>query len=135
MMSTLFGIGIFAAFTVGIWFSYTLFMRGDTYAEKVARLLPPDFKPDVFHRKGDTYVGYEKGRNRLVLVDWPHASVLSPNEVVSIDPVHESTLGVTHHWVSVGVPGAVFSPYRIWFQFRRDKRDAWLGQLAAICGK
>ena len=32
-------------FIVGIWFSYALFMRGDTYEEKVARLLPPGFKP------------------------------------------------------------------------------------------
>jgi hypothetical protein len=103
-MSTLVGTGIFAVFIVGIWFSYRLFMRGDTYEEKVASLLPPNFKPDLFHRKGDTYVGYEKAGNRLVLVDWPHA-------------------------------GAVFSPYRIWFQFRRDKRDARLGQLATICGK
>ena len=134
-MSSTIGVGIFVVFIVGIWFSYRLFMRGDTYEEKVAALLPPDFKPDVFHRKGDTYVGYEKGKNRLVLVDWPHAAVLSPNEVVSLVPVHESTLGVTHHWVAVAVPGAAFSPYRIWFQFRRDKRDAWLGQLATICGK
>jgi len=134
-MSTLVGLFIFVALTVGIWFSYRLFMRGDTYEEKVAALLPPDFKPDVFHQKGDTYVGYEKGRDRLVLVDWPHARVLSPGEVVSITPVHESTLGITHHWVAVGVPGPAFSPFRIWFQFRSEKRDAWLRQLAEICKK
>jgi hypothetical protein len=134
-MSTLVGVGIFVGLTVGIWLSYRLFMRGDTYEEKVAALLPPDFKPDVFHRKGDTYVGYEKARDRLVLVDWPHARVLSPKEVVSIAPVHESTLGVTHHWVAVGVPGATFSPFRIWFQFRSEKRDAWLRQLGEICKK
>ena len=134
-MSTLVGVGIFVVLTIGIWFSYRLFMRGDTYEEKVAALLPPDFKPDVFHRKGDTYVGYEKARDRLVLVDWPHARVLSPAEVVSITPVHESTLGITHHWVAVGVPGPAFSPFRIWFQFRSEKRDAWLRQLAEICKK
>lgn len=134
-MSTLVGIGIFVGFIAGIWFSYRLFMRGDTAEEKVAALLPPGFKPDLFHRMGDTYVGYEKGKNRLVLVDWPHAKVLAPNEVVSLAPVHESTLGVTHHWVAVNVPDSAFSQYRIWFQFRRGKRDEWLGQLAQICGK
>ena len=134
-MSTLVGIAIFAVFIVGIWFSYALFMRGDTYEEKVARLLPPGFKPDVFHMKGDTYVGYEKGGDRLVLVDWPHAKVISAKEVVSLAPVHESTLGVTHHWVAVNVKDAAFSQYRIWFQFRRAKRDEWLAQLAQICGK
>ena len=134
-MSTLVGLFIFVALTIGIWFSYRLFMRGDTYEEKVASLLPADFKPDVFHRKGDTYVGYEKASDRLVLVDWPHASVLSSKDVVSISPVHESTLGITHHWVAVGVPGPAFSPFRIWFQFRSEKRDEWLRQLAEICKK
>jgi hypothetical protein len=134
-MSTLVGLFIFVALTIGIWFSYRLFMRGDTYEEKVAALLPADFKPDVFHRKGDTYVGYEKAADRLVLVDWPHARVLSAREVVSIAPVHESTLGITHHWVAVGVPGPAFSPFRIWFQFRSEKRDEWLRQLAEICKK
>lgn len=134
-MGTIIGILIFVGFTVGIWFSYRLFMRGNTAEEKVAALLPPDFKPDLFHRKGDTYVGYEKEKNRLVLVDWPHAKVLSPKEVLSVKPVHESMLGITHHWVAVNVPDPVFSQYKIWFQFRPAKRDAWLGQLAEICKK
>jgi len=134
-MDTIIGISIFAVFIVGIWFSYKLFMRGDTYEEKVASLLPKDFKPDVFHRMGDTYVGYEKARNRLVVVDWPHGKELSPSEVVSLEPVQESTLGLTHHWVAVKVPDPAFPLYRIWFQFRRAKRDAWLGQLSQICGK
>ena len=134
-MDTLIGVGIFVVFIVGIWFSYRLFMRGDTYHEKVARLLPPGFKPDVFHMKGDTYVGYEKGSDKLVVVDWPHAKALSPAEVVSLEAVQESTLGVTHHWVAVKVRDPAFADYRIWFQFRRAKRDAWLGQLAQICGK
>ena len=73
--------------------------------------------------------------DRLVLVDWPHAKVISAKEVVSLAPVHESTLGVTHHWVAVNVKDAAFSQYRIWFQFRRAKRDEWLAQLAQICGK
>src|ERR1035437_7673293 len=53
-MGTLIGILIFVGFTIGIWFSYRLFMRGDTDEEKVAALLPSDFKPDLFYRTGDT---------------------------------------------------------------------------------
>jgi cbb3-type cytochrome oxidase subunit 3 len=134
-MQIVFSIAIFVVFIVGIWFSYRLFMRGNTPQEKVASLLPRDFKPDVSYRLGDTYVGYERAANRLVVVDWPHVKVLSPNEVVALKPVHESTLGLTHHWVAVDVPDAAFPRYRIWFQFRRAKRDEWLGQLAQICGK
>ena len=134
-MNSILGVLIFVVTVVGIWFSYRLFMRGNTYEEKVAALLPSDFKPDLFHRKGDTYVGYEKGKNRLVLVDWPHGKVLSPKEVLSLEPVHETMLGITHHWVAVNVPDPDFSSYRIWFQFRRAKRDVWLGQLAEICKK
>jgi hypothetical protein len=134
-MDTLIAILVFVVTTIGIWFSYRLFMRGEMPAEKVAALLPPGFKPDLSHRMGDTYVGFEKGANRLVVVDWPHAKVLSPNEVVSLQPVRESTLGVAHYWVAVNVPDPAFPQYRIWFQFRREKRDEWLGQLAQICGK
>jgi hypothetical protein len=60
---------VFVGMTFGIWLSFRLFMRGDTAKEKVAALLPPGFKPDLFYRKGDTYLGYEKKSNRLVLVD------------------------------------------------------------------
>jgi hypothetical protein len=134
-VETVFGVGIFVVFIVAIWFSYRLFMRGDTYEEKVARLLPPDFKPDIFHRKGDTYVGYEKGRNRLVLVDWPHGKVLAPSEVVSLQPIQESTLGITHYWIGANAADPAFPQYRIWFQFRRSQRDTWLARLAEICKK
>jgi hypothetical protein len=134
-MGTIIGILIFVGFTIGIWFSYRLFMRGNTDEEKVAALLPPDFKPDLSYRKGDTYVGYEQAKNRLVLVDWPHGKVLSPKEVLALEPEQESMLGITHHWVAVKVPDPDFSRYRIWFQFRRANRDAWLGRLAEICKK
>ena len=134
-MGTAIGALVFVGFTVGIWISYRLFMRGNTAEEKVAALLPSDFKPDLFHRKGDTYVGYERGKDRLALVDWPHAKVLSAKEVVSLKPEHETMLGITHHWVAVNVPDPDFSRYRIWFQFRRAKRDLWLGRLAEICKK
>src|ERR1700675_3114441 len=115
-MGTLIGILVFVGFTIGIWFSYRLFMRGNTYEEKVAALLPSNFKPNLFHRKGDTYVGYEKENNRLALVDWPHAKVLRPEDVRSIEPVHESTLGVTHYWLAVSVPDPNFPRFNIWFQ-------------------
>ena len=134
-MGTVIGALVFLGFAVGIWLSYRFFMRGDTDAEKVAALLPPGFKPDVFHRKGDTYAGYEKGTNRLALVDWPHAKVVSPKEVLSLGPEQESVLGIRHYWVAVNVEDPKFSRYRIWFQFRRAKRDSWLHQLAEICGK
>jgi len=135
MVGTIIGILVFAGFAIGIWFSYRLFMRGNTAEEKVAALLPSDFKADLCHRKGDTYVGYEREKDRLVLVDWPHAKVLSPKQVVSVEPAQESLLGLTHHWVAVNVPDPEFPRYRIWFQFRRAKRDMWLGQLAEICKK
>ncbi|HXZ96110.1 MAG TPA: hypothetical protein VEG37_03550 [Burkholderiales bacterium] len=134
-MGTLIGILIFVGFTVIIWLSYRGFMRGHTPEEKVAALLPSDFKPDLFYRKGDTYVGYEKEKNRLVLVDWPHAKVLSPKEVLSLEPEDQSMLGITHHWIAANVPDPKFSRYKIWFQFRRAKRDAWLRQLAELCEK
>ena len=134
-MDTIIAIGIFAAFSVGIWFSYRLFMRGSTYEERVASLLPAGFKPDDFHRLGDTYVGYEKRSDTLVLVDWPHGKVLAPADVKLLEAVQESTLGITHHWVAVKVADTSFPVYRIWFQFRRAKRDAWLRRLTQICGR
>jgi hypothetical protein len=129
------GAIIFVGMVVAIWFSYRLFMRGDTHQERVARLLPPGFKPDISYRKGDTYVGYEKEKDRLVLVDWPHAKTLSANDVRALEPVHETMLLVTHYWLAVDVPDPSFSRYRIWFQFRRAPRDAWLNRLAEICKK
>jgi len=134
-MQSLLGILLFGGFTVGIWLSYRLFMRGYTAEEKVAALLPPDFKPDFSYRKGDTYVGYEKGTNRLVLVDWPHAKVLAPEDVQSLEPIQESSLGVKHHWLAVNVPDPSFRQYRIWFQFRPANRQAWHVRLAELCKK
>jgi hypothetical protein len=134
-MSNVLAVLVFAGLTVVIWLSYRLFMRGNTAKERVAALLPSDFKPDLFHRKGDTYVGYENENNRLVLVDWPHAKVLRPEDVRSLEPVHESMLGITHHWLAVSVPDANVSQFNIWFQFRRTRRDAWHVRLADICKK
>ena len=129
----LLGLTIFVVLIGGIWVSYRFFMRGDTGKERVAKLLPPAFKPDVFHRKGDTYVGYEGATKRLVLIDWPHCKVLMPTEIRAVTPVSESMLGVTHHWLAVDVPGnPMFSQYRIWFQFRRAPRDLWRDRLAKL---
>jgi hypothetical protein len=134
-MSTIFGAIVFGGFIVGIWIAFRLFMRGDTYAERVAGLLPKDFRPDLFHRKGDTYVGYEQATDRLALVDWPHGTVLAPRQVQSLELVQESMLGVRHHWIAFTVPDSKFPQYRIWFQFRRGLRDKWYARLSDICKK
>jgi hypothetical protein len=134
-MSNVLVVLLFAVLIVGVWFSFQLFMRGDTAREKVARLLPSDFRPDLFYRKGDTYVGYENQNKRLVLIDWPHAKVLGPKDVRSLERVHESLLGITHHWLAVNVSDPDFSRYRIWFQFRRAKLNEWHDRLAEICKK
>ena len=135
VMDILVNVAIFAAFVVGIGIAFRLFMRGDTAAERVAALLPADFKPDLSYRKGDTYIGYERTGNRLVLVDWPHAKVLAPQDVRALDPVRESVLGITHHWLAVEVSDPKFSKYRIWFQFRPGRLREWQGRMAEICGK
>jgi hypothetical protein len=127
------GLVVFVGMVVAIWLSYRLFVRGDTPKERVSALMPPGFNADVSYRKGDTYVGYEKEKDRLVLVDWPHAKVLSPADVRALEPLQESTLGVTHYWIGVDVPDPAFPQYRIWFQFRRAPRDMWLSRLAEIC--
>jgi hypothetical protein len=44
-------------------------------------------------------------------------------------------LGITHHWIAVDISDPLFPRYRIWFQFRRTKRDRWLARLAEICKK
>ncbi|HLX79988.1 MAG TPA: hypothetical protein VKS43_05325 [Burkholderiales bacterium] len=134
-MSNVLVVLLFAVLIVGIWLSFQLFMRGDTARERIARLTPPDFKPDLFYSKGDTYVGYEYQNKRLVLIDWPHAKVLEPTDVRSLEPVHESLLGITHHWLAVNVSDPEFSRYRIWFQFRRAKLNEWRDRLAEICKK
>jgi hypothetical protein len=49
--------------------------------------------------------------------------------------VQETMLGITHHWIAVDISDPLFPRYRIWFQFRRIKRDRWLARLAEICMK
>jgi hypothetical protein len=132
-MNSILGVLIFVVTVVGIWFSYWLFMRGNTPEERVAALLPPDFRPGIFHQKGDTYVGYESEQDRLALVDWPHGKVIPAKDVRRLEPVQETTLGITHHWIAIRISDPSSPRYGIWFQFRRTKRDRWLAQLAEIC--
>jgi hypothetical protein len=125
---------VFGGVTLGIWISYRLFMRGDTYPERVASRLPPGFKADWSSRQGDTYVGYEKAGNRMVFVDYPHATVVAPGEVRSVEPVNESVLGLIHRWVEVTVARNP-AQYRIWFRFSGSKRDEILARLKAQLDK
>src|SRR3954447_18749272 len=131
----LIGLILFAGVVIGVLASYRLFMRGNTPRERVAGFLPAGFAPNASHRKGDTYVGYEDATRRLVLVDWPHGQILRPQDIQSLQPVQETMLGITHFWIAIGVsdPDPAFPRYRIWFQFRRGLRDAWLARLATIC--
>ena len=121
---------VFGGLIVGIWFTYRLFMRGDTNAERVASRLPPDFKADWSWRHGDTYAGYDKARDRLALVDFPNGVVVPASEVQSLEPVNESTLGLVHRWIVVTVPRQP-AQYRIWFGFSAAKRDEFLARLKA----
>jgi hypothetical protein len=124
-------IVIFGGFVVGIWFSYRLFMRGDTNAERVASRLPPGFKADWSWRMGDTYVGYEKAGDRLALVDYPLGTVVSPSEVRSMEPMDDGMLGVVHRWIVVTVPREP-PQMRIWFRFSPAKRAEILARLKAL---
>ncbi|MGZ5038354.1 MAG: hypothetical protein ACXWG1_16205 [Usitatibacter sp.] len=122
---------IFVALTVGIWFSYRLFMRGDTNEERVAKHLPPDFKPEWSYRHGDTYVGYEQANDRLAIVDYPYGAVLKAREVQSIEPFDEGTMGIMHRWLKVKVP-QTNRELRLWFGLSSAKRDAMLAKLKGI---
>lgn len=132
MKDTLLIVVIFGGFIVSIWLSYKFFMRGFTDAEKVAGLVPKDFKPEWQYRLGDTYVGYEGATRRLVVVDWPRAKVLTPAEIRSITPEDESVAGLKHRWVVVGVDDAKAPRLRIWFRFSTRARNEWLAKLEAL---
>ena len=117
MGDTLLIIIVFGGMTVSIWLSYKFFMRGSTDAEKVSALLPAGFKPDWEYRYGDTYAGYESSSDRLALVDWPHAKVVSPREVRAVEKVDESSGGIKHRWVVLKVDDPKVPRYRLWFRF------------------
>jgi hypothetical protein len=131
MNSALLLVLVFGGFSVGIWFSYRLFMRGDTNAERVAKHLPPDFKPEWSWRYGDTYVGYEPKSDRLALVDYPYGTVVKPRDVESIESYDEGTLGIVHRWVAVNVPQP-HKRYRLWCGMSTSRREAVLARLKGI---
>lgn len=132
LKDTLLIVVIFGGFLVAIWLSYKFFMRGHTDEEKVAGLVPAGFKPDWDYRLGDTYVGYENASRRLVVVDWPHAKVLTPAEVRSLAPEDESVVGIKHRWIVVGVDDPKVPRLRVWFRFSAQARDEWLAKLNAL---
>ena len=125
---------IFGSVVVGIWLSYKLFMRGDTNTERVAKHLPPDFKPEWHVRHGDTYVGYESRTDRLALVDFPHGTVVKPAEVRSIEAADESIVGIVHRWLVVTVPRKP-EQYRVWFGLKAAERNAMVEKLKALCAR
>ena len=131
MSDTLLLVLIFGGFTVGIWFSYRLFMRGDTNAERVAKHLPPEFKPEWSFRHGDTYVGYERSSDRLAIVDYPYGAVVKPREIAAIEPLDEGVWGIVHRWVSVKIPNQP-RQYRLWFGLSSARRDQTLAKLKEI---
>jgi len=132
MSDTALIVVIFGGFIVSIWLSYKFFMRGFTDEEKVAALKPRDFKPDWEYRLGDTYVGYEGASARLVVVDWPHAKIMSPSDVRSVTAEDESVAGLKHRWIVIGVDDPKVSRLRIWFRFSARARNDWLTKLSAI---
>ena len=132
MTDTLMIVGVFVAMVVSIWLSYKFFMRGNTDAEKVAALLPQGYKPDWHYRGGDTYVGFESASGRLALVDWPHARVVAPRDIVSVERVDQSIAGLKHRWVVLAVGDPKVPQYRLWFQFKAHARDEWLAKLQAL---
>jgi len=122
---------IFGVVTGGILLSHRLFMRGDTNGERVASRLPKGFMPEWSWRRGDTYVGYDRARNCLAIVDYPHFALVSPGEVKSIEPLDESIAWIVHRWLVVYVaapPGKL----RVWFGLSSGDRDATLKRLNSL---
>ena len=132
MFDTLLILVVFSGITIGIWLSYKFFMHVSTDAEKVAKLLPPGFKPDWEFRFGDTYVGFEGTNDRLALVDWPHAKVVTPQKIESIEKVDESICGLKHRWLVINVDDPKTPHYRVWFRFSSRARDEWYAKLLAL---
>ncbi|HXN16512.1 MAG TPA: hypothetical protein VN878_09040 [Usitatibacter sp.] len=132
MGDTLLIVVVFGGMTIAIWLSYKFFMRGSTNKEKVASMLPKGFKPDWAFRCGDTYVGFESASDRLALVDWPHAKVVSPREIISIEKLDDSVWGLKHRWIVVTLDDPKIPRYRVWFRFRKGLRDEWYSKLLAL---
>lgn len=131
MSDALLGTVLFGSLILGIWFSYRLFMRGDTAPERVASRMPKDFKADWSWRCGDTYVGYESSSGRLAIVDYPHGTVIRARDVVAIEPSDESVLGIVHRWLVFTVPDSA-TRYRLWFGLSAARRTSTLTRLREI---
>lgn len=114
---------------VGIWFSYRLFMRGDTDAERVQMKLPADFQPEWSYRCGDTYVGYEPSRDRVVVVDYPRSAVMKAADLRNAGVEDESVMGIVHRWIVVHADA---TKLRIWFRLSPARRDAMLAKLKGL---
>jgi hypothetical protein len=134
MRDVILGAVVFGGLVIGIVLSYRLFMRGDTNGERIASRLPKDFKPEWSWRCGDTFVGYERSSDRLAIVDYPHASVVRPRDVASIEPLDEGALGINHRWLVVNVSKAP-AGLRVWFGLSAEKRDAALARLKEIIAR
>ena len=110
LLVVLFIVGI----AVATWVAYRVFMRGDTDPAHVTSRLPREFNADWSWRRGDTYVGYDRGRDRIAIVDYPHAALVQPSEVRSVETVDESVAWIVQRWLVLYVakpPGKL----RVWF--------------------
>lgn len=122
---------MFGGVIIGIWLSYRLFMRGDTNAERVASRLPKGFAADWSWRRGDTYVGYDGKSRRLAIVDYPHAVLIDPRDVKSIEPMDEDIAWIVHRWLVVHVPTEP-GKLRVWFGLSKAQREATLAKLQSL---
>jgi len=127
LLVVLFIVGV----AVAIWVSYRVFMRGDTDPERVTSRLPQGFKADWSWRRGDTYVGYDRGRDRIAIVDYPHAALLQPSEVRSVEQLDESVAWIVHRWLVLYVaapPGKM----RVWFGLSSADRESISKRLKEV---
>ena len=134
MSETLVVVVLLGGLCAGIWFSYRLFMRGDTDVERVHMKLPADFKPDWSYRCGDTYVGYEPGNDRLVIVDYPRSAVMKAADMKDAGIEDESVVGIVHRWIVVHA-GEPATKLRIWFRLSPARRDAMLAKLKGLAAQ
>jgi len=127
LLVVLFIVGV----AVAIWVSYRVFMRGDTDPERVTSRLPQGFKADWSCRRGDTYVGYDRGRDRIAIVDYPHAALLQPSEVRSVEQLDESVAWIVHRWLVLYV-AAPQGKMRVWFGLSSADRESISKRLKEV---
>ena len=108
-----------------------LFVGGDANLERIASRLPKGFKADWSWRRGDTYLGYDRAGNRLAIVDYPHAAVVDPREIRSVETQDESVAWIVHRWLVLYVaspPGKM----RVWFGLSSGDRESVLAKLNSL---